>query len=123
MPQWRLMELASAMRKGDPMAQMAGMHDFLLAVLTPDDRDRFVETMRELDDTDGVDALDQAIGNLMEQYAAPAKGAASPRPTGRSSDSPPGPNSTGGTSRVASSSPGTARVMKLSRPAGRSAAS
>ena len=123
LPKWRLMELAAAMRANDPMAMQAGMHDFVLAVLVPEERDRFVETMRELDDAGDIDAFDSAVGALIQQYAAPAEGAASPRPTERSSALPPGPRPTGGTSRVDSSSEGTHRVMKLSRPAGRSVAS
>lgn len=126
LPRWRLMELASAMKSSDPMSQMAGMHDFVLAVVKAEDRARFVSAMRALDDSgdDGVEALNQAIGSLMEQYvAAPGEGAASPRPTGRSSASPPGQTRTGGTSKVASSPPATARVVSLSPPTGRSAAS
>ena len=123
LPQWRLMELAAAVRSNDPMAQMAGMHAFVLAVIKPDERDRFVETMHALDDADDVDTLDEAIGTLMEQYAAPAQGAASARPTRRSSVSASGLTSTTGTSKGAPSPPATPRVVNLSSRAGHSAAS
>lgn len=123
LPSWQLMELAAAMKSSDPMTQMAGMHDFVLSVIQPDARDGFVAAMRALDDddADAVESLSEAVGNLMESYSAPDKGAASTRPTRRSSASPSGRTPTGGTSRVEPSQPVTPRVVNLSR--GRSVAS
>lgn len=126
LPKWQLLDLASSMRSPDLMRQAAGLHDFVMAVVKPEERERFVETMQSLDDDESADpdTLNHAVGDLMVQYAAPEEGAASARPTGRSSASPSSRKRTGGTSRVASSSPDTAhRVLKLSRPTGRSAAS
>ena len=116
LPPFRLMEFASAMNSKDPMRQMGGMHDFVLAVLLPDEQDRFLTVMRRLDDDEQVmDKLNEAIGTLMESYTA--------RPTGRPSASPSGVTSTEPRSRVVSLSRGTAREDATSSTDGTQAAS
>ena len=116
LPPFRLMEFASAMNSKDPMRQMGGMHDFVLAVLLPDEQDRFIAAMRRLDDDEQVmDKLNEAIGTLMESYTA--------RPTGRPSASPSGATSTEPKSRVVSLSRGTAREDATSSTGGTEAAS
>lgn len=113
LPVWQLMELAKS-QQADEIAQLAGMHDFILAVLTPPERDRFRAFMRDWQGDHA--ALEAAVGALMESYSPD-------RPTGRPSASPPGPPSTGGSSRVVSLSRGTASKAPTSSKAGRSAAS
>lgn len=116
LPPFRLMEFASAMGSADPMRQMGGMHDFVLSVLLPDQRERFLATMRRLDDDEGaLDRLNEAIGALMESYTA--------RPTGRPSASASGATSTAPNSRVVSLSRGTAGVGETSSTGGAPAAS
>lgn len=116
LPPFRLMEFASAMNSKDPMRQMGGMHDFVLAVLIPDEQDRFLSVMRRLDDDEQVmDKLNEAIGTLMESYTA--------RPTERPSASPSGATSTTPRSRVVSLSRGKAREDETSSTGGTPAAS
>jgi hypothetical protein len=116
LPNWQLMKLAKAQQKanaGDVMAGMAGMYDFVVAVVHPDDRARLDAT---LDDWDWDDTeFDHAIGSLMESYAD--------RPTERSSPSRRGPSPTGQPSRVVSLSPATAKADETSSTDGASAAS
>lgn len=116
LPPFRLMEFASAMNSKDPMRQMGGMHDFVLAVLQPDQQERFIAAMRRLDDDErAMDKLNEAIGALMESYTA--------RPTERPSASDSGATSTAPRSRVVSLSRGTAREGATSSTAGTPAAS
>jgi len=116
LPPFRLMEFASAMNSKDPMRQMGGMHDFVLAILLPEQQDRFLAVMRRLDDDEGaIDKLNEAIGTLMESYTA--------RPTGRLSASDSGATSTTPKSSVVSLSRGTARTDATSSTAGTHAAS
>lgn len=111
-----LMKLAKAM-KGNEMAQLAGMYDFLAAVVTADARPALEEALD--DDNLDFDQLNEAVGSLMVEYQQddPA------RPTRRSSPSPSRPTPPGGTSRAVSSSQDTDRVVNLSSKAGRSVAS
>ena len=123
LPRWQLMELAGAMKSDDPMSQMAAMHSFVLAVVADEDRARFRDVMQS--DDDAFDALmDDAVGSLIEQYAAPSqKGAASARPTSRSSASPSGRSTTPGMSRVVSLQRGTVKEEPTSATDGTSVAS
>lgn len=104
------------MSSSEPMRQMGGMHDFVLAVLLPEERDRFTATMRSLDDDAGVlDKLNAAVGELMVSYTA--------RPTERPSASPSGSESTAPKSRVVSLSRGTVREVEMSSTDGQQTAS
>lgn len=111
-----LMKLAKAM-KGDTMAQLAGMYDFLSVVVVEKDRPKLDEAL----DDDGLDfdVLNDAVGDLMMSYQEDTP----PRPTKRSSSLPSPRPAPGGTSRADSSSPDTARVVNLSSKTGLSAAS
>ena len=116
-PGYQLMKLATAAKAaadGDVMDGVAGIHGFLLKVLTDEARPAL---MAYLDDADDIefDELETAVGKLMESY--------SDRPTQRPSPSQPGPQSTGGTSRVVSLSKGTAGTGGTSSTDGRSIAS
>lgn len=113
---WALMKLAKSQqlaKAGDVMAGMAGMHDFLMATVRPDERVPLDEHLTALDPD--PDDLNEAIGALMRSYTD--------RPTGRPSRSPAGAPSTGQASRVVSLSRGTAGVEPASSPAGTPAAS
>ena len=97
------MELASAMNSDDPMRQMGGMYDFVLAVLDPDQHGAFRDAMHSLDDDpEAADRLNEAIGELMVSYTN--------RPTERPSASPSGAEPTGRSSRVVSLSRGTVKA-------------
>jgi len=109
LPAWALMKLAKSQNSGDAMQQVAGLHDFLLAVLSDDERERFEAFMEAHPDVT-FEELETAVGGLMQSYTA--------RPTGRPSPSPAGPTSSGGESRVVSLSRGTARAAEASSTAG-----
>lgn len=104
LPPWRLMELASAMRSKNVMAQLGGMHDFVIAVIQPEYQGDFMDAMRAMDDDpDVVTKLNESIGTLMAEYSS--------RPTERPSQLPAGQSPTGQPSRVVSLSRGT--VMEV----------
>ena len=109
LPAWALMKLAKSQNSGDAMQQVAGLHDFLLAVFSDDERERFEAFMEAHPDVT-FEELETAVGGLMQSYTA--------RPTGRPSPSPAGPTSSGGESRVVSLSRGTARAAEASSTAG-----
>lgn len=123
---WRLMELSAAVTSSDPTRQMGGMYEFMMAILQPQERQRFNDHMHTLDDDpDVVAKLNDAIGTLMLAYqAAPEEGPRQqPRPTPPSSSSPPGPPQTGQPSRVVSLSRGLISEGETSPQDGVSAAS
>lgn len=116
LPPWQLMKLAKAeqqAQRGDVMAAMAGMYDFVTHVVTVEDRPKLEAFLDEWDGEE--DEFNEAIGTLMESYAD--------RPTGRSKPSRSGPSATGQQSRVVSLSPATAREDKTSSQDGASVAS
>jgi hypothetical protein len=110
---WRMMKLAKAVQAKNALTRYSGMHDFVMAVLLPDKRDEFEAFMDDFapDEQD----LDDAIGALIKAY--------SDRPSERPSTSPPGPPTTGGSSRVVSLTPDSARAAPESPKAGHSRAS
>lgn len=110
--EWSLMKLAKSQTSDNSMARLAGMHDFVLALLDPAERSRFEAFMASGQEPG---ALDRAIGALLEDYTG--------RPTERPSSSPDGSPTTEASSRVVSLSPGTARGDQVSPKAGQSAAS
>lgn len=114
LPAWALMKLAKSQGSGDAMQQVAGLHDFLLAVLADHEHERFEAFMEAHPDV-GFDELESAVGGLMQAYTA--------RPTGRPSRSPAGQTPNGGSSRVVSLSRGTVREEPTSSRAGTPAAS
>lgn len=114
LPAWALMKLAKSQGSGDAMQQVAGLHDFLMAVLVVTERDRFERFMEGHADVT-FEELETAVGALMQAYTT--------RPTGRPSASPAGPTPTGGRSRVVSLSRGTVREGSASPAAGAPAAS
>lgn len=114
LPAWALMKLAKSQGSGDAMQQVAGLHDFLMAVLAPTERDRFERFMEQHSDVT-FDELETAVGALMQAYTT--------RPTERPSPSPAGPTPSGGSSRVVSLSRGTVREAEVSSTAGAPAAS
>lgn len=114
LPAWALMKLAKSQGSGDAMQQVAGLHDFLMAVLAVSERDRFERFMEQHSDV-GFEELETAVGALMQAYTA--------RPTERPSRSPAGPTPSGGQSRVVSLSRGTVREAAASSAAGVPAAS
>lgn len=123
---WRLMELSAAVTSKDMTRQMGGMYEFMMAILMPEERDRFNEHMHTLDDDPDVTTkLNEAIGALMLEYqAAPEEGPRQePRPMAPSSSSEPGPPRTGPTSRVVSLSRGLLSEEQTSPQDGVSAAS
>lgn len=111
--EWTLMKLAKSQQGGDTMRGLAGMYDFVTAMVRAEDRGRLDEYLSTAELAPGV--LSEAIGALVSEYAG--------RPTEQPSSSPTGSPSTAASSRAALSSPGTARVVNLSPQAGRSAAS
>ena len=114
LPAWALMKLAKSQGSGDAMQQVAGLHDFLMAILAVEERDRFERFMEQHADAT-FDELETAVGALMQAYTT--------RPTGRPSASPAGPTPSGGPSRVVSLSRGTVREVPASSPAGQPLAS
>ncbi|TVQ65059.1 MAG: hypothetical protein EA379_00465 [Phycisphaerales bacterium] len=113
LPGWQLLRLASDMRSEDAMRQMAGMHDFILALLAPHERPRFERFMADADAP--LEEVEQVVGALMAEY--------SDRPTERPSGSPAGPPSTGPRSRVVSFSRGTVETAETSSTAGQATGS
>ena len=109
LPAWALMKLAKSQGSGDAMQQVAGVHDFLMAVLATTERDRFERFMEQHADVT-FEELETAVGALMQAYTA--------RPTERPSPSPAGPTPSGGPSRVVSLSRGTVREAPASSMAG-----
>ena len=114
LPAWALMKLAKSQGSGDAMQQVAGLHDFLMAVLAVSERDRFERFMEQHADVT-FEELETAVGALMLAYTT--------RPTERPSRSPAGPMPSGGSSRVVSLSRGTVREEAASPVAGQPAAS
>ncbi len=114
LPAWALMKLAKSQGSGDAMQQVAGLHDFLMAVLVVNERDRFERFMEQHADVT-FDELETAVGALMQAYTT--------RPTERPSPSPAGPTPSGGSSRVVSLSRGTVREEPTSSTAGAPVAS
>jgi len=114
LPAWALMKLAKSQGSGDAMQQVAGLHDFLMAVLAASERDRFEQFMEAHSDVT-FEELETAVGALMRAYTT--------RPTERPSRSPAGPTPSGGSSRVVSLSRGTVREEATSSTAGQPAAS
>ena len=114
LPAWALMKLAKSQGSGDAMQQVAGLHDFLMAVLAVNERDRFERFMEQHADV-SFDELETAVGALMQAYTT--------RPTERPSPSPAGPTPSGGPSRVVSLSRGTVHEVEASSTAGVRAAS
>ena len=114
LPAWALMKLAKSQGSGDAMQQVAGVHDFLMAVLAVTERERFERFMEGCSDIT-FDELETAVGSLMQAYTT--------RPTERPSPSPAGPTPTGGPSRVVSLSRGTVREVPASSTAGMPVAS
>ncbi|MBM4414900.1 MAG: hypothetical protein FJ035_01215 [Chloroflexi bacterium] len=114
LPAWALMKLAKSQGSGDAMQQVAGLHDFLMAVLAASERDRFERFMDSHSDV-SFEELENAVGALMTAYTT--------RPTGRPSPSPAGPTPVGGRSRVVSLSRGTVREAATSSAAGQPLAS
>jgi len=104
LPGWQLLRLASDMRSDDAMRQMAGMYDFILAMLRPDERARFERFMAAADVP--MEEVEQIVSALMAEH--------SDRPTERPSGSPAGPRSTGQRSRVVSFSRGTVETAPAS---------
>jgi hypothetical protein len=111
--EWTLMKFAKSQISDDPMAPLAGMYDFINTIVKAEDRARLDSFMSGQEMEPGV--LSEAIGTLVTEYAG--------RPTMRPSLSPDGLTPTPPSGRAASSSPGTVKVVSLSRPAGRSAVS
>lgn len=105
----RLMKLAKAM-KGDMQSQLAGMYDFLQAVVLPASRPE-LDTVLDDDELD-FDDINEAVGDLMMAYQEETPA----RPTKRSSPSSPSPRVHGGTSRAVSSSPATPPKVVSLRP-------
>ena len=114
LPAWALMKLAKSQGSGDAMQQVAGLHDFLMAVLALNERERFERFMEQHADV-SFDELETAVGALMQAYTT--------RPTERPSPSPAGPTPSGGPSRVVSLSRGTVQEVPVSSTAGEPAAS
>lgn len=109
---WVLMRLAKAQTSGDETIAMAGMYDSIIAVVRPEEHERFGTFMQ----AQGIQfpELNEALGTLIAGYAA--------RPTERPSESPAGPQLTGPSSRVVSLSK-PAGQQPLSSTAGTQAAS
>lgn len=114
LPAWALMKLAKSQGSGDAMQQVAGLHDFLMAVLAVSERERFERFMEQHSDV-SFEELETAVGALMQAYTT--------RPTERPSPLPAGPVPTGGRSRVVSLSRGTVREAAASSAAGAPAVS
>lgn len=115
-PPWRLAELAAAQASNDVMRQLGGYYEFVMAVLEPDQRGRFATAMHDADDDPTiVERLNEAIGDLMLEYAD--------RPTERASSLPTGGTKTPVTRRVVSLSRGTVEEEQTSQTDGASAAS
>jgi hypothetical protein len=107
------MKLAKSQQCGETMAALAGMYDFINAMVKPEERARLDQFLSDQELEAG--ALSEGIGALVKDYAG--------RPTERPSSSRSGSTSTGQSLRADSPSPDTARVVNLSPKAGRSAAS
>ncbi len=102
-PKWASMKLASAYKSRELVTQMAGMYDFMTAVLLPEEADRFGEAFDALpDDDDGVEALDEAIGTWIGSLANRPKETPSPSSSGSTTPT----TETKEPSRVVSLSPG-----------------
>ena len=114
LPAWALMKLAKSQGSSDAMQQVAGLHDFLMAVLAVAERDRFDRFMEQHADVT-FEELETAVGALMQAYTT--------RPTERPSPSPAGRTPSGGSSRVVSLSRGTVQEVPPSSTAGVPAAS
>ena len=114
LPAWALMKLAKSQGSSDAMQQVAGLHDFLMAVLAVAERDRFDRFMEQHADVT-FEEMETAVGSLMQAYTT--------RPTERPSPSPAGPTPSGGSSRVVSLSRGTVQEVPPSSTAGVPAAS
>ncbi|MCC6238105.1 MAG: hypothetical protein IT299_11115 [Dehalococcoidia bacterium] len=114
LPAWALMKLAKSQGSGDAMQQVAGLHDFLMAILAASERNRFERFMETRPDVT-FEELETAVGALMQAYTT--------RPTERPSRSPAGPMPSGGSSRVVSLSRGTVREEATSSMAGQPPAS
>lgn len=111
--EWTLMKLAKSQQGGDTMRALAGMYDFINAMVKPDDRERLDAFLSDQDLEAG--ALSEAIGTLVQEYAG--------RPTERPSSSRGGSETTEPSSKEDLPSEGTVRVVNLSRTGGQSAAS
>lgn len=111
--EWALMKLAKSQQGGDTMRALAGMYDFINAIVMPAERERLDEFLSNGELEPG--ALSEAIGALVAEMAG--------RPTERSSSSSDGGPLTKPKSKVVSFSQGTVQVLEESPEAGRSAVS
>lgn len=109
----QLMFLARATKSPDPMAQLAGMADFIMALVVPDERAALEHYLKESEPP--LDELSEAAGTLITSYTD--------RPTNRPSPLPAGSPTTGRPSRVVSLSAGTVREVDPSSMDGKQAAS
>jgi hypothetical protein len=105
------MRLAKAMQSSTPDVHMAGLYDFLVAMVLPEHR-RDLDTA--LDEIDSFEEIEKAGGDLMAQLAG--------RPTEAASSSQDGQPTTEPTSRVVSLSQGTSRTETAASDHGRSEA-
>lgn len=68
---WRLMKLASAMKSGDDMRAMGEMHDFIVYLVHPEERDRLDAHLSAVD-VDPAE-LENAIGDALVEMAGRGK--------------------------------------------------
>lgn len=66
---WGLMKLAKSQTSGDEMEQLAGLHDFILSELMPEERERF-ETYMDAAEI-GLDEISAALRDLVAAHATP----------------------------------------------------
>jgi hypothetical protein len=111
--EWSLMKLAKSQTADHPMAALAGMFDFINAMVKPEERDRLDAYLSNREVESG--ALSEAVGNLIQEYSG--------RPTARPSSSQGGGPLTPPKSKVVSFSQGTVREVEESPKDGQSAVS
>lgn len=112
--EWALMKLAKSQLSDDTIRKLAGMYDFVNAVVLPEERLRLDEYLSTQELPEGT--LSAAIGTFMREMSG--------RPTERPSSSPSGGPLTKPKSKLVSFSQGTVQVQEEeSPPSGQSAAS
>jgi len=116
-PLGMVFDLAEAMEDGSSgMKAIAAMSKMVRNIVVKEDRGALKEMLADTEKPVTFDELNTGLGDLLKAYNVG-------RPLGRPSASSPGPDKTGGTSKVVSLSRATDRERAASSTDGRSAAS